>query len=121
MAAKKKIKKLSPAKPKPKAKPALKSKSKAAPKSTVKAKAGSKSKPTTKAKKTIRPKPKKSTSAPIAAIVEVTEIVAIQIDHGAIAQRAYEIWESKGRLEGDGHQNWVEAEAQLRGAKKARR
>ena len=34
--------------------------------------------------------------------------------HEAIARRAYEIWERKGRLDGQCQQNWQEAEAELR-------
>ena len=33
--------------------------------------------------------------------------------HDQIAQRAYEIWISKGRPYGQDEQNWIEAEAQL--------
>ncbi len=108
MAAKKQTKKPAAKKPKPKSKPSVKSK--AVKKTPVKSKAI----PVTKAKKILRPKARKSAPKLVTAVVEVTETVVIQIDHAAISQRAYEIWEYKGRPEGDGHHNWVEAEAQLR-------
>jgi hypothetical protein len=34
--------------------------------------------------------------------------------HESIARRAYEIWERKGRPDGQCQQNWQEAEAELR-------
>ncbi len=37
-----------------------------------------------------------------------------QITQEMIARRAFEIWEQKGRPEGQSEQHWHEAEAQLR-------
>ena len=117
MAAKKKI-----SKPKNKSNPKTKSKPVSKAKSASSQKAQSKPKPKLPVKK--KPAKKKLTRpsikpAPIETVepvIEVVEIIEIQIDHDAIAKRAYEIWEAKGRPEGDGSQNWTEAEAQLRAA-----
>ena|SRR5882757_3612832 len=39
----------------------------------------------------------------------------MQIDHRAIAERAYQLWESLGRPEGDHEQIWMQAERELKG------
>ncbi len=40
--------------------------------------------------------------------------VVITLTHDQIAQRAYDIWLQKGRPMGQDHQNWLDAESQLR-------
>jgi hypothetical protein len=48
------------------------------------------------------------------AAVEVTSIEVDPIPQEKIAARAYEIWVQRGKLNGTGLQDWLEAEAQLR-------
>lgn len=40
--------------------------------------------------------------------------IVTTLTHDQIAQRAYDIWKAKGRIPGRDHQNWLDAEAQLR-------
>lgn len=42
--------------------------------------------------------------------------IVITATHDQIAKRAYEIWLAKGRPAGRDHENWREAETQLRSA-----
>jgi outer membrane biosynthesis protein TonB len=117
MAKKKKVPVAKKAKPKPKAKPKLKAASKPAVKAKPRAKAVAKQKAkpkvSAKRKKVAPPKPV-VVEAPDSLVEVVSEVIVVEISYDAIARRAYEIWESKGRPEGDGSDNWAEAEAQLR-------
>jgi Protein of unknown function (DUF2934) len=38
------------------------------------------------------------------------------VDHQAIAERAYQLWESRGRPEGEHEQIWIDAERELQQA-----
>jgi hypothetical protein len=42
-----------------------------------------------------------------------SRISQIDVSHEEVARRAYEIWESRGRPEGDGSQDWDAALAEL--------
>ena len=54
------------------------------------------------------------TPQPDRATTTVAEATAADIPREKIAQRAYEIWVAKGKPAGTSHQDWLEAEAQLR-------
>jgi hypothetical protein len=54
--------------------------------------------------------PVEATPAPAAPLVETT----FDIPRDKVAQRAYEKWIAKGRPVGSSHQDWLEAEAELR-------
>lgn len=49
-----------------------------------------------------------ASSAPTAA--------ARELSHEAVSQRAFEIWERNGRPPGSDLENWLQAEAELRGS-----
>jgi Protein of unknown function (DUF2934) len=40
----------------------------------------------------------------------------MSVDHQAIAERAYQLWESRGRPEGEREQIWIDAERELKQA-----
>jgi hypothetical protein len=44
----------------------------------------------------------------------VAEPTVVDIPREKVAQRAYEIWVARGKPAGTSHQDWLEAEAQLR-------
>jgi hypothetical protein len=62
-----------------------------------------------------------TTMAPKAAApstaVKAQPVVSCQPTHDQIAQRAKEIWQTKGCPSGQDKQNWLEAERQLRAGK----
>ena len=64
-------------------------------------------------------KGKAKQSAPIQvkkAHPRASAMVLAEITHDMIAKRAREIWERKGRPDGQSDQNWLEAGAELRTA-----
>lgn len=55
-----------------------------------------------------------ASAPPVATPAPLTPAFVPEIPHDKIAARAAEIWDRKGRPQGQDVQNWMEAEAELR-------